>query len=115
MLLIIALLDIIHLATIDEVFTLLKNLSISIEKKAVERYLSLLVSLELIIKKPYRNYIFYLPTPSNPWLSFSFTKVAQNRDIVRWKSLFSEEYRQSNLQKERALRSYFKSHVIQGT
>lgn len=109
MLLLVALLDIMHLATLDELFTSLKNLSINIEKKTLERYVSLLVSLELIVRKPYRNYVFYLSAPSKPWISLSFASDAKNRDAMRWKSLFLEDYRNVSIQKSRALKSYLKS------
>ncbi len=109
MLLLAELLSIIHLATLDELQVTLNSLGIKIDKKLLESHLSLLVSLNLVAQKPYRNNVYFLSVPSGHWVSIAFNKNAIYRDIIRWKSLFLEDYRKVSAQKVRALRSHLKS------
>jgi hypothetical protein len=71
--------------------------------------LSLLLSLDLAIKKAYRNNVYYLSSPQKYWLSFGFLKTAKVRDVDRWNARFTEHYSQSHKQKVRALRSIMKA------
>ncbi len=110
MILMLDLLKVIQIATIDEIVSYLDLLGIQIQhdRKNVERHLSLLLSLELAICKPYRNNIYYLSAEDPPWLSWAFTKMATTRDIDRWKAMFADYYVRKQDQKSRALRSHLK-------
>lgn len=109
MLLIICFLKIVRLATLEEIFIILKGFEIEIELKTARQLLSLLKSLNLVELKPYRNYEFYISTPQNDWLSWAYTKTARNRDTDRWANSFIDFYETNQKEKFRALRSYLKS------
>jgi hypothetical protein len=109
MLLILDLLKIIQLATLDEIVRCLNLLGIDHTRRTVEQQLSLLLSLNLAIKKAYRNNIYYLASPQKPWLSFGFLKTARVRDVDRWHARFIDHYSQNQKPKCRALRSIMKA------
>lgn len=109
MLLILDILKIVQLATLDEIVRCLNLLSIDHKRRTVEQQLSLLLSLNLAIKKSYRNNIYYLASPQEPWLSFGFLKTAKVRDVDRWHAQFIDHYSQSQKQKFRALQSVMKA------
>lgn len=109
MLLIICFLEIVRLATLEEIIFILKGFGIEQELKTVKQHLSLLKSLGLIVLKPYRNYDFYLAAPQSGWFSWGYAKTAKNRDADRWATRFIEFYEYHQKEKFRALRSYLKS------
>ena len=109
MLLILDLLKIVQLATLEEIIDCLNLIGINYKHRNVEQQLSLLLSLNLIIKKPYRNNVYYLSSHPKFWLSFGFQKTAKVRDVDRWNARFVEHYSRSHKQKVRALRSIMKA------
>jgi hypothetical protein len=109
MLLMISILEIVQIATLEEIVSLLEAFGISHDTRTVKQHLSLLKSLGLIVLKPYRNYDFYLAFPHIGWISWAYTKTANIRDADRWKNNFIEYYDRSQGEKHRALRSYLRS------
>ena len=115
MLLMVDLLKVIRLATLDEISHLLKLLDINYEKQLnIEQHLSLLSSLKLVIKKPYRHNVYYISSPGEHWLSWAFKRTAKICDLDRWKVMFTEYYSKNQKQKARALESYMKSEGFIG-
>ena len=109
MLLIISFIDIVRIALLDEVCFALKFFGIKVRQKQVKQYLSLLMSLGLIHSKPYRNYVFFL-APQGDWFSWSYyPEAGKKRNAARWGYHFIDIYKDSQPEKYRALRSYFKS------
>lgn len=109
MLLILDLLRVVQLATLDEIVRCINLLGINYERRTAEQQLSLLLSLNLAIRKSYRNNIYYLSPPQKPWLSWGFQKTAKMRDVARWHSRFIDYYSKTQQQKSRALRSFMKA------
>jgi hypothetical protein len=110
MLLITCCLKIVQISTLEEIVFLLKGFGIEQELKKAKQYISLLKSLGLIVLKPYRNYDFYIAAPQNDWLSWGYnTKIAKIRDADRWATKFINFYKDRQIEKFRALRSYLKS------
>ena len=109
MLLMIGILEIVQIATLEEIVFLLKAFEINHDSSKVKRHLSLLKSLDLIALEPYRNYNFYLASPHIGWISWAYTKTANIRDTDRWKNQFIEYYDRKQIEKHRALRSYLRS------
>jgi len=89
-------------------------LGLKFERKTVERFLSLLISLNLIIKKPYSNNVYYLSYQKDAWLKFGFKKESKNTDIERWASEFQQYYRSNEPKKMRALKAHYKKLGIIG-
>ncbi len=108
MLLMLDLLNVIQLATIDEITRLLDLLSIRRDRRTVDQHLNLLLSLTFADKNRYRHNTYYLSSSKRPWLSFAFKETATNRDLDRWKLKFIEHYSKEEPQKHRALRSHMK-------
>lgn len=113
MLLMLDLLKVIQLATIDEIVICLNLLGIQHDRKKVEQHLSLLHSLGLSVRKPYRNNLYYLSAIHHPWLSWAFKKMAITSDIDRWKAMFLDHIKKQD-QKARALQSHLKSSGVIG-
>lgn len=109
MLLLLDLLKVLQLSTLDEIINTLKNLGIEQKRKTVERYLSMLISLQFVIRKPYRHNVYYLSGQHEQWIKFGFRKGAKTKDLDRWRVLFREYYEKNDTQKIRALRSHLKS------
>lgn len=111
MLLIICFLKIVQLATLEEIIFILRGFGIKQELKTVKQHLSLLKSLRLIDLKRYGNYEFYAADPNrSDWLSWGYdTTIPKNRDADRWATRFVEFYKDNQIKKFRALRSYLKS------
>ena len=109
MLLMLEILDVIQLANADEIADILEMLEIVHNRRSVEQHLSLLVSLDLAIKKPYRHNVYYMSTHRKHWLSWGYRKESVVHDVERWRGMFTEYYLTSQVQKSRALRSYMKT------
>jgi hypothetical protein len=109
MLLIMDLLSVLFLATIDDLYNILKKLKLNVNKVKIEQMLSLLLSLKYINKKLYGHKRYYINTKQDLWLNFAFTNDAKNRDLPRWKSDFLFYYEGHELDKYRAYKSYMRS------
>lgn len=114
MLLTIELIDVVRIATFDEIIYLLKKLKIDSNRRTLKQYLSLTNSLKYSDKIRYGNNAYYVSRRSVPWLSWGFSEKAKIRDIDRWKNRFVEHYTNYNKQKRRALRSYMRSEKLVG-
>jgi hypothetical protein len=110
LLLILDILKIVHLATLEEILWCLKHLKVDYESENIEKHVSLLISLGLAARKPYRNNTYYLSSVHNPWLSWGYTSKARIRDVDRWRTRFIDYYLRNNTQKTRALRSITKAN-----
>ena len=108
MLLIISILEMVQIATLEEILLILKALGIKYDNKTAKQHLSLLKSLDLITLKPYRNYDFFL-TSHIGWISWAYRKTAKIRDTDRWKTQFIEYHNHNQDEKYRALRSHLRS------
>jgi hypothetical protein len=109
MLLLLDILKIIQLATIDDLVSLLVELGIHQARNEVKQHMSLLMSLDLAVMKPYRHNEYYFPGLQEHWLTWAYKNTATNRDLERWKGRFIDFYNEEHKQKYRALRSYLKS------
>lgn len=114
MLLMIDLLNIMKLATVDEIHEILSSLGVEYKHKTIQQKLSLLCSLKYVEKKPYRHNMFYLANTDNSWLSLAFKKDAKTNDLSRWRAMFTDYYNKESEQKSRALRSYMKTKMPDG-
>jgi hypothetical protein len=108
MLLMLDLLKVLQLATLEEIIVCLKHLSIESERRVVEQHLSLLKSLNYLISYPYRNNVYYVSHPEEPWLTWRFRETAWTRDLDRWRARFLEYYEGKQEHKFRALKSLMK-------
>ncbi len=109
MLLMLDLLNVILLATADEIITCLKLLGINLKHPEVDQRLSLLTSLKLVVKKPYGHNVYYLTAHNRPWLNWGYAKSATVRDVERWKLQFAEHYSKNIPRKMKAWKSYLKA------
>ncbi|MGA3282485.1 MAG: retron St85 family effector protein [Smithella sp.] len=114
MLLIVDLLNILKLATIEEIHEILNSLGIECKYKTIQQKLSLLCSLKYVRKKPYGHNVFYLANIDDLWLSLAFKKTAKTNDLYRWRAMFADYYNEENKQKSRALRSFMTANKSNG-
>jgi len=114
MLLVLDLLNIMHLANIEEILDAVSLLGIQYKHQTVEQHISLLLSLGYIVRKPYQNNVYYLASQHKPWLSWAYKKGTMIRDRDRWRHLFIEHYSRNQMQKHRALKSYMKGKGTSG-
>ena len=114
MLLMLDLLNVVQIATLDEIAYFLNFFNIEQNRRTVEQHLSLLRSLHFAVRKPYRNNVYYLSASDKPWLSWAFKSTAKIIDIERWKDRFVAYYSSHQIQKSRALRSYLKAEGLIG-
>jgi hypothetical protein len=105
MLLILEILRVVHLGTVEDIFEILKCFGIQIDQRTIEKYLSLLVSLKYATKFRYGHPYYYF-SESGPWISWAYTTNAAIRDQDRWASLLIEHYKEQQIRKYRALKSY---------
>ncbi len=114
MLFILDLIKILQIASFDDIFKIIDDLSIDNDRKKLKRYLSLLLSLKFIIKKRYGHNVYYFPTQPDLWLKFAFQAGSKNIDFDRWSSIFTEYYKTNEIRKIRALRSHYKGDKSTG-
>lgn len=89
---------------------MLDMLEIKHTRREVEQHLSLLASLDLVVKKHYRHNVYYLPSHRKHWIQWGFRKESTVRDIERWRGKFTDYYlKEGQEQKTKALRSHLRS------
>lgn len=111
MLLILEVLRIIHLGTMDDIVQILNSFHDQIERRTIEQYVSLLVSVKYATKFQYGRVTYYSAEPGEPWISWKYTSDAEVRDQDRWASLFIEYYYKKHTRKYRALKAYRKPNI----
>ena len=115
MLLIIDILNIVQLATYDDIHFLLEKFGINSPHIKTKRYISLLFSLKMLVRQDYGHNVFYISPPSAPWITWAYASGAKIRDAARWRTMFLEFIEINQPNRYGALRSYFSSaSSIQG-
>jgi len=108
MLLIASSLDIIQIATTEEIRSILQYLKLNDFAENLERYLSMLTALELIGVKHYGNIDYYISkTDHEGWLQFNY-KGKENNFL--WNARFVSFYKDNQKNKVKAWQSYHKKN-----
>lgn len=106
MLLISSILNVIQIATTEEIIYLLNAFDLKKHASYAEKYLSLLKSLDIIDFAPYRNYKYFATKrPQIDWLKWAYHN---GDDTFRWTTKFLSFYEKNQEEKIKALRSHFK-------
>lgn len=105
MLLIVSVLEVLTMASIDELVYIIEKFKINKTRKIIKRYLNLLIAIKFIKRIPYGHNEFYTTyLDNNDWITWSYT--TKSRDKFRWKIDFIEFYKDSYEKKYRAIKAY---------
>jgi hypothetical protein len=112
MILIVELLRVVRIATADDIVNFLSELRLSHSKPSIKRYLSLLSSIDYIVKKRYGNNVFYHSITKNSWVTWAYKKGSLIRDTSRWMTEIINFYFKNDPHKHNALKSFMASRSV---
>lgn len=107
MLLVVSSLDVMQIATIEELRRIMQYLQLNDYAKHMERYLNMLTALELIGIKHYGNIDYYVSKMSGKeWLQFIYKEKENN---FLWNAKFVSFYKKNQENKVKAWKSYHRN------